>query len=134
MTLGDNLPASATNPSCPTQHTNKELKRPAQQAGLEGAQNHQLLKRKAPYGGAWTTVAIIERQEEPEEGDEKGGREEKERRDDGDKIQFEEKTMPGGLGREEDGTELKSNLKGFSFKKRTNRERQKMRQRTSDIT
>ena len=136
MITGDIPSVSTTNSSDSTQPTNKSLKRSAQQPKLEAAQSHQFPKRTAPYGGAWTTVAIFEREEEQEEGDGKGNEEVKteERGGGEDKIQFEEKMMPGVLGREENLTEFnKSNLKSFSFKKRTTKDRTKMRPRSSDV-
>ena len=64
-----------------------------------------------------------EREEEEEEEEETG-------------VQFEEKTLTGGLGEEEENGsgEVKGEFKGFTFKKRTKfKERPQARQRTSDI-
>lgn len=120
---------SVTDTSEMTQPTNQEsLKRPAEQAGVDDALIHQHPKRRAPYGGAWTTVAVIEREEDQE--DQEEDKEEEESKQDGaDKMRFEEKKLPGGLVQEES----EYSFKRFSFKKRTNKERPKIRERTSDI-
>lgn len=88
---------------------------------------HQLPKRRGPYGN-WSTVAEVVKEEVEEEPEpvkgEKDGESESATTND-EEIQFEEKKISGELT--EDG-----DFKGFSFKRRTNRGKPQIRQRTSD--
>lgn len=112
-------------------------KRPLDKAEVEEQSACQPSKRRNPYG-EWSTVSVIERDEEAEgeegeenqRGDTEDTEEGKEDRTSGE-IQFEEKQISGGLSAET--KELKGDFKGFAFKKRTSKERPQIRQRTSDF-
>lgn len=122
---------SSVSKSTPVEE--KSYKRPPDQAELEERGVYQPSKRRGPYGG-WTTVAVVERNEEAEGGGGNGEQLEEEQEDTVDKVeevQFEEKKISGGLA--EVGESEVKEFKGFSFKKRTNRGRPKIRQRTSDM-
>ena len=73
-------------------------------------------------------MALFER-EEQEEVDERVEEVKDGKLDAEDSVKFEEKTLSGGLGLEEDGA---TEFKGFSFKKRANRGRPQIRQRIGD--
>lgn len=109
------------------------LKRPLDKAEVEEQSAHQPSKRRNPYG-EWSTVAVVESDEEGE-GDQgrdtENTKEDKEDRTSGE-IQFEEKQISGGLSSEET-KELGGDFKGFAFKKRTSKGRPQIRQRTSDF-
>lgn len=119
-----------------TSKDEQSLKRPADETELEARIVHPP-KRRGPYG-AWTTVAVIERnvKEEDQEVQESNTNKAEE---DGNTpsshgeggIQFEEKRLSGGL--ETEDNEVKGEFKGFSFKKRTNKGRPKIRQRIGDV-
>ena len=108
----------------------RSLKRTADQAEVEERDVVQPPKRSGPYGG-WTTVAVIERdveQETPTAATEKEGGDEQTSQEEEQEVQFEEKKISGDLGEE-----FKGEFKGFSFKKRTNKDRPQIRQRIGDV-
>ena len=123
-------------PPAPATTTENSLKRPSDKAEVENRNTHQHAKRRNPYG-EWSTVAVIEREEETEEvkgegetvSDDasKGGKED----ETGGEIQFEEKKISGGLSVGD--KDLKGDFKGFAFKKRASKGRPQIRQRTSDF-
>lgn len=127
-------PPASTSAKTTTTTTDNSLKRPSDKAAVESRSTHQPAKRRNPYG-EWSTVAVIEREEETEEVEEEGetvsDNVSKEGKSDetGRGIQFEEKKILGGLS---DG-DLKGDFKGFTFKKRANKGRPQIRQRTSDF-
>ena len=86
---------------------------------------HQPPKRRGPYGD-WSTVAEVVKEEVEEEPEPvKEEKEVESATNDDEEIQFEEKKISGELTEDRD-------FKGFSFKKRTNRGKPQIRQRTSD--
>ncbi len=101
---------------------------------MEKGDGYQPPKRTGAYGG-WTTVVVIEKDPEVEEEVHNDGEAEEEDTEEGkEEFQFEEK-ISGGLAREEEeegSGELKGDFKVFSFKKRLNKGRPQIRQRTSD--
>lgn len=87
---------------------------------------HQPPKRRGPYGD-WSTVAEVVKEEVVEEsGPVKGEKDEEAAANGDEEIQFEEKKISSGELTED------TDFKGFSFKKRTNRGKPQIRQRTSD--
>lgn len=111
----------------------KSFKRPLDQAEVEDSDVHQPPKRRGTYG-AWTTVAVVEKDSEEEEEEEKQDANDKEDNTDSatrgeEEVQFEEKKISGLL--EED--EMRGEFKGFAFKKRTNKGKAQIRQRIGDV-
>ena len=123
-------------PSSTAAGSQQPVKRSSEEAGLEKTDTHRPPKRTGPYGG-WTTVAVIEREPEEENKVGEAGETEEEVEDTEQKeqFQFEEKKISGGLAAEEEegSGELKGEFRGFSFKKRLNKGRPQIRQRTSDF-
>ena len=125
------VPSSKDAPKPPDSAINP-LKRPIDQAEVEKRDTYQPPKRRGHPYGEWNTVAVVEKEEEPVENRVADGGEKEEEEVDDEEIQFEEKTISKGLA-EEENRELKGEFKGFSFKKRTNKEKIQIRQRTSDV-
>lgn len=127
-------PSSTTaEPSSTTDSSSTEnVKRTAEKAGMQEPSEHTQPKRKArAYGSAWTTVTVYDQDKaEPHENSDKQG-DDSEEESTKEEIQFEEKTLSGGILQSDHG-KLGGDFKGFSFKKRTNKRVAKIRGRTND--
>ena len=132
----ENKPRASTEPPSPTasESTSSETpKRTAEQAGLVEDEKVHHQPKRVPYGGAWTTVTVYEKEEtEPQgTGDRQEDEGQEQQQSKKQEIQFEEKKLTGGLMGDEG--KLGGDFKGFTFKKRTNKGTTKLRGRTSDF-
>ncbi len=137
------LPCPAPETSTPTtgisssvSSTQGSLKRSSDKAELEERDTNQKPrpKRATPYG-SWTTVSITEKDTTECDANTTGDNKNEAKEEEDAALrgtQFQEKTLSVGLDSDDD-RKGEDGIKGFSFKKRTNKKRPQSRQRTSDV-
>ena len=134
--------ASSTQDSCPLSGDQAATKRTVDQAEVELREVHQPSKQR-PGGvyGAWSTVAVYERTEEPPPKESNKGQEEVEEDDSSeedeareDELKFEEKTVSSlGKSEGEQPSAVTGAFKGFGFKKRAGNRPQIRQLKANDL-